>query len=60
MGDLDLATITHHAKDSKEEYRKAIWLSQVNFSKLKGYEFMVRAQLLNFRNLLGRNRKLRH
>lgn len=36
MSDLDLATITHHTKDSKEEYRKAIWLSQVNFSKLKG------------------------
>lgn len=41
MGDLDLATITHYTKDLKEEYRKAIWLSQVNLSKLKCSEFMV-------------------
>lgn len=60
MGDLDLATITHYTKNSKEEYRKAIWLSQVNLSKLKWSEFMVRAQLLNFRALLGRNSKLNH
>lgn len=47
-------------KTPKKTTEKPSGLVNLNFSNLIGYEFMVRAQLLNFRSLLGRNSKLRH